>query len=106
MIEYTLEPVMIVADLAAYCRFKQIIKLTPSLYNSYSMWSGLGKSTKAVAPEVYPEDIECVRDPVGGAGGIYISNLEAAQNLRTLGRHGIKAVITAANGAYLNHSRS
>lgn len=41
-----------------------------------------------------------------GVGGIYISNLEAAQNLKTLGRFGIKAVITAANGAYLNHSRS
>lgn len=41
-----------------------------------------------------------------GVGGIYISNIEAAQNLRTLARHNIKAVLTAANGAYLNHSRA
>jgi len=70
------------------------------------MWSGLGKSSKVVTPQVYREDIECVRDPVAGVGGIYISNLEAAQNLRTLNRYSIKAVVTAANGAYLNHSRN
>lgn len=56
---------------------------------------------------VYPEDIQCIQDPnQNNVGGIYISNLEAAQNPRTLSRHGIKAVITAANGAVLNHNRA
>jgi len=56
---------------------------------------------------VYPEDIQCIQDPnQENTGGIYISNLEAAQNPRTLSRHSIKAVITAASGATLNHNRS
>lgn len=58
-------------------------------------------------PIVYPEDIQCVSDPDhNNVGGIYISNLEAAQNPKTLSRYNIKAVITAANGATLNHSRT
>lgn len=32
----------------------------------------------------FPEDIECVLEPVGGCGGLYLSNIEAAQNPRTL----------------------
>jgi hypothetical protein len=71
----------------------------------YSRLSSPSKQTKTLVKEVYPEDIECVKDSLSGAGGIYISNLEAAQNLRTLNRLGIKAVITAANGACLGHSR-
>jgi len=56
---------------------------------------------------VYPEDIQCIQDPnQNNVGGIYISNLEAAQNLRTLNRYNIKAVLTAASGATLNHSRN
>jgi hypothetical protein len=35
---------------------------------------------------VYPEDIECVLDSNNGAGGIFIGNLEASQNLLTLKR--------------------
>lgn len=58
-------------------------------------------------PHVYPEDIQCVLDPnQNNVGGIFISNLEAAQNPRTLSKHGIKAIITAASGATLNHSRT
>lgn len=63
------------------------------------------RQSRRPSPTVYPEDIQCVLDPVDSVGGIYISNLEAAQNARTLQRYGIKAVITAANGACLNHSR-
>lgn len=62
---------------------------------------------------VYPEDIECVHDPVNGKGGIYIGNLEAAQNLQTLKsnkfinvENGIKAVLTAAKGVFLNHCKN
>jgi len=33
---------------------------------------------------VYEEDIQCVHDPVDGKGGIFIGNLEAAENLKTL----------------------
>ena len=33
---------------------------------------------------VYPEDIECVWEPVKGKGAIYIGNLEASENIRTL----------------------
>jgi hypothetical protein len=33
---------------------------------------------------VYPEDIECVHEPMNGKGGIFVGNLEAAQNLNTL----------------------
>lgn len=59
-----------------------------------------------MAVQSYPEDIECVLDPSGpGSGGIFVSNLEAAQNPRTLQKHGIRAVLTAANGACLWHSR-
>lgn len=33
---------------------------------------------------VYPIDIECVHEPTNGKGGIYVGNLEAAENLPTL----------------------
>lgn len=33
---------------------------------------------------VYEEDYSCVLDPVNGVGGIFIGNLEAAQNIKTL----------------------
>lgn len=33
---------------------------------------------------IYEEDYSCVLDPVNSVGGIYIGNLEAAQNLQTL----------------------
>jgi hypothetical protein len=33
---------------------------------------------------VYPEDVECVHEPINGKGGIYVGNLEAAENLQTL----------------------
>ena len=33
---------------------------------------------------VYPQDVECVHDPVNGKGGIWIGNLQAAQNIQTL----------------------
>lgn len=33
---------------------------------------------------VYEEDYSCVLDPKDGIGGIFIGNLEAAQNLKTL----------------------
>lgn len=62
---------------------------------------------------VYPEDIECVHDPINGKGGIYIGNLEAAQNIQTLKstlilypEHGIKAVLTAAKGIFLDHPKN
>lgn len=57
---------------------------------------------------VYPEDIECVHDSVNGKGGIFIGNLEAAQNLQTLKstffvniEHGIRAILTAAKSVFL-----
>jgi len=34
--------------------------------------------------QVYPEDYSCIFDPVDGKGGLYIGNLEAAQNLPNL----------------------
>jgi len=62
---------------------------------------------------VYPEDIECVHDPINGKGGIYIGNLEAAQNLQTLKstfyhhvENGIRAVLTAAKGIFLEHPKT
>jgi len=62
---------------------------------------------------VYPEDIECVHEPTNGKGGIYVGNLEAAENLQTLKstfftnlEFGIKAVLTAAKGVFLNHSKT
>lgn len=39
--------------------------------------------------KAFPEDIQCVLDPINGKGGIYISNVEAAQNIHTLKKHGI-----------------
>lgn len=36
-------------------------------------------------PKVFPEDIQCIVDPsIGNKGGIYISNIEVAENPRTL----------------------
>ena len=62
---------------------------------------------------VYPEDIECVHEPMNGKGGIFVGNLEAAQNLNTLKstflpnvENGIKAVLTAAKGVFLNHPKT
>ena len=61
----------------------------------------------------YPEDIECVVDPVRGRGGIFIGNLEASQNLVTLKstsihypEHSIEGVLTSAKGVFLNHAKS
>lgn len=35
----------------------------------------------------YPEDIECIVQPVGERGGLFIGNLEAAQSVTTLKRN-------------------
>lgn len=32
----------------------------------------------------FPEDIECIIEPKNGKGGIYVSNIEAAENPKTL----------------------
>lgn len=42
--------------------------------------------TRNKARSVYPEDISCICDPVDGKGGIFVSNLEAAENINTLKR--------------------
>ena len=55
--------------------------------------------------KVFPEDIQCVLDPSGNKGGIYISNVEAAQNVRTLKKFGIGAVLTAAFNILLDHNK-
>jgi hypothetical protein len=34
--------------------------------------------------QVYPEDYSCIIDPRDGCGGLYIGNLEAAQNITNL----------------------
>lgn len=34
--------------------------------------------------KIYPEDFNCIIDPIDGRGGLYIGNLEAAQNKKTL----------------------
>jgi protein-tyrosine phosphatase len=63
--------------------------------------------------QVYPEDYSCILEPVDGKGGLFIGNLEAAQNMNTLKskphsetEHQIKAVLTAAKGVELGHSRT
>jgi hypothetical protein len=62
---------------------------------------------------VYQEDYSCIVEPQNGKGGIYVGNLEAAQNLKTLKsnspinlEHGIRAILTAAKGIDLNHPKS
>lgn len=57
-------------------------------------------------PTVYPEDIECIVDPVNAKGGIFISNVEAASNHLTLKKHNIKAILTAAFNINLSHSKT
>lgn len=54
---------------------------------------------------MFKEDIECIVEPLNGRGGIYISNIEAASNQKTLAStiwynsgYKIGAVITAAKG--------
>jgi hypothetical protein len=34
--------------------------------------------------QVYQEDLSCILDPQDGKGGLFIGNLEAAQNITTL----------------------
>lgn len=34
-----------------------------------------GSPNKSLGKMVYPEDIECVLDPIDGKGGIFIGNL-------------------------------
>ncbi len=62
---------------------------------------------------VYQEDYSCIVEPQNGKGGIYLGNLEAAQNMKTLKsilyiiqEHGIRAILTAAKGIDLAHSKS
>ncbi len=57
----------------------------------------------------FPEDIQCIVEPVQGCGGIYVSNIQAAQNPLTLKSSesinielGIEAVITAIKGKNLD----
>jgi hypothetical protein len=59
----------------------------------------------------YAEEIECIVEPVAGRGGLYIGNVEAAENLSTLrstpfnnSEHQIYAVVTVARGHKLLHS--
>lgn len=61
---------------------------------------------------VYPEDIECVVDGKNGKGAIYVGNLEASENVKTLKstrrlnlEHSIKAVLTAAKSIFLDHPK-
>lgn len=63
--------------------------------------------------QVYPEDYSCILESIDGKGGLFIGNLEAAQNPNTLKsnaylqvEHQIKAVLTAAKGVELGHSRT
>ena len=39
-----------------------------------------------LANQVFPEDYSCIVEPINDKGGLYIGNLEAAQNLNTLRR--------------------
>lgn len=62
---------------------------------------------------VYEEDYSCIIEPNNGRGGIFIGNLEAAENAKTLKskifiytEHGIRAILTAAKGVDLNHSKA
>ena len=36
------------------------------------------------AQKTYPEDYSCILQPQGETGGLYIGNLQAAQNINTL----------------------
>ena len=53
---------------------------------------------------VYQEDIECVHDPVNGKGGIFVGNLEAAENLQTL-KSKLSLSIKRARNQSSTHSR-
>lgn len=57
----------------------------------------------------FPEDIECIIQPKNGKGGIYVSNIEVAENPQTLKsiridniEYGIGSVITAIKGKNLD----
>ncbi len=59
------------------------------------------------------DDITCVFEGVAGVGGIYISNLKAAQNLQLLNSNahvhvglGIKAIVTAVRNGVVHHDKS
>jgi dual specificity phosphatase 12 len=58
------------------------------------------------SPIKYREDIECIVNPVNDIGGIYVGNLEAAENLNTLKQLNIKAMLTAAVGVYISHPKT
>lgn len=75
-------------------------------YHPYDQHNQLYANYKPQPSKVYPEDIECVvvsSDPSKGA--IYISNVEAAENPKTLKsssiittEHSIKCIMTCAKG--------
>ena len=55
---------------------------------------------------MYYENYSCIVEPQNGVGGIYIGNLESAENIKTLRsnnilimlENGIKAILTSVKG--------
>ena len=46
---------------------------------------------------IFPEDLDCVLEAADGKGGIYIGNLEAAENLQTLKSNSLYIQNTTSN---------
>jgi hypothetical protein len=81
------------------------------------MYSKTGFSSKGMSTLINPlfyayinsDKMNCVLDPINNVGGIFIGNLEAANDLELLKKNNIKAVLTVANGTgiyYLYYARS
>jgi|688.fasta_scaffold2747793_1 hypothetical protein len=53
----------------------------------------------------YFVDYSCILAPCEGKGGLYLGNLEAAEDLTLMKSHNIKAIISAARGIEIKHSK-
>lgn len=72
----------------------------------YSRFSSYSQNKSVQVPRTYPEDIDCIIKSNEEVGSLYISNVEAAENIATLRRLKIGAVLTCAKGHQLSHPRS
>lgn len=52
------------------------------------------------------DPMNCIIQPEGYAGGLYLGNIDAAQNVDMLKKHNIDAVLTVAARTGLRYSRN
>ena len=51
------------------------------------------------------KSVDCILEPVDGKGGLYLGNINAAEDVATLLRMNIRAVLTVASASYLSYDK-